>query len=385
MVAAGLAVAGCDTLQVASPNIVIGPGVSAGYSHTCAVAADGAVFCWGSNRYGELGIGSSDTLAHRTPARVPGLPLIAMVSAGEFRTCALTTSGTAWCWGLGAGGALGNGDVLSRESPSLVSGELAFKHISVGSHTCGMTAAGTAYCWGNGAYGQLGASDNASRLVPTLVAGGLSFTSISAGESHSCGTAGGVAYCWGMNAHGALGSGTPATTVLVPTAVFSSLSFASVRAGYRYSCAATAAGPTYCWGLNLWGELGAATPNSCLGFSDDFFPCSVTPLAVEGAPNMAAVAVGTTHTCGVTSGGEIHCWGANTSGQLGNGAASQQSQPAGKVSGTLTYALVTVGGNHTCGLTTSSAVYCWGSNVSGQLGDNSTQDRAAPSRVTFPR
>ncbi|MFI5280853.1 MAG: RCC1 domain-containing protein [Gemmatimonadales bacterium] len=384
-----LAVFGCEKSATAPAPSVIGS-VSAGLTHTCALTTDGSAFCWGGNRYGQLGTGSSDTLAHPMPARVAGGLRFSTISAGERHTCALTIAGSAWCWGNGSSGALGTGDTLTRMTPTAVAGGIAFASISagaggvgVGAHTCALTAGGVAYCWGNGVYGQLGGGTNTSSVAPAAVSGGLMFTSVSAGETHTCGVAGGAAYCWGFNAHGALGAGAPSSSVYAPSPVSGGLSFATVRAGFRYTCALTAVGAAYCWGLNQYGQIGALTPNSCLGFSDDVFPCSVTPLAVQGAPAMASVFAGSVHTCALTPGGQAYCWGANESGQLGDGTITQQRPAPASVPGGLVFNQLTLGGHHTCGLTTGGAMYCWGDNSSGQLGDGSTNGRSVPMPVAL--
>lgn len=379
-----LAATGCNTEDPFQPFQQSRLSVSAGNGHTCALSTDGTAYCWGSNRYGQLGIGSVDTLPHSTPLKVPGLPRMGAIAAGDQHTCGLSTSGTAYCWGNGGHGRLGNGDTLRHEDPTLVAGELSFTSISAGTHTCAIALGGVGYCWGNGVFGQLGNGGTTLKTVPTAISGGLSFTSLSAGESHACGTAAGVAYCWGYNAHGALGSGMATVTYTVPTAVSGALAFSSVSAGFRYTCATAAAAPPRCWGLNLWGELGAATPNSCLGFSDDFLPCSLTPLAVEDAPTMTRVAVSLQHTCGLTSAGDMYCWGANTSGQIGDGTVTAQPLAAGKVAGTLLFEQVSVGGSHTCGTTRIFEIHCWGGNLAGQVGDGSTSEQHLPVRVTLP-
>jgi len=381
-----LAATSCD-VGTNTPIIIIPPSVSAGYSHACAIDVDGTARCWGSNRYGELGIGSTDTLPHATPVKVGGLPKVALISAGQNRTCALSVSGAAFCWGRNSFGALGAGDTVTHTSPTAVSGGQTFTSISTGwNHTCARSGTGLAYCWGYGVYGQLGNGTNVSSSTPQQVSGSLTFTSISPGETHTCGTADGAAYCWGYNAHGAIGSGNPTDTKLDPTLISGGHDIAVVRAGFRYSCGVGfgTSSATYCWGMNLYGTLGASTPQTCLGFSDDMFPCSVTPVEVQGIPALSYVAVGTHHSCGIGGDGLAYCWGTNLAGELGRGTPSSAVQPAGPVSGSLAYSLISVGDRTTCGITVNGAIYCWGSNATGAIGDGTTTDAPAPTRVIFP-
>lgn len=165
---------------------------------------------------------------------------------------------------------------------------------------------------------------------------GLSFAVVSAGLLHTCGvTTTGAAHCWGWNLEGELGTGTttgpescpltqdisvPCSTMPVP--VVGGVSFASVSVGPSHSCGVTAAGAAYCWGWNLEAELGVGTtngPESCALSNGFLVPCSTTPVPVAGGVSFASVTVGGGHSCGITAAGVAYCWGNNSSGELGVG------------------------------------------------------------------
>jgi alpha-tubulin suppressor-like RCC1 family protein len=194
--------------------------ISAGGYRTCAVTSDGAGYCWGENSHGQLGDGT--TVNRSVPTAVRGGLHFVLISAGAVtHTCGLTTSGAAYCWGSNALGKLGDGTSTDRLTPAAVTGGLTFTAISVGSgnQTCGLTSSGSAYCWGVNDDGQLGDGTIITRSTPTAVAGGLSFVRLSAGNGHTCGvTVDLVAYCWGSNSNGQLGNGSTAPR-LVPTPV----------------------------------------------------------------------------------------------------------------------------------------------------------------------
>jgi alpha-tubulin suppressor-like RCC1 family protein len=244
-----------------------------------------------------------------------------------------------------------------------------FTALSAGdSYTCGVTSAGAAYCWGFGGDGELGDGTTTQRLTPVAVQGGLVFTAVTTAKvGHSCGlTNAGAAYCWGSNANGGqLGDGTT-TQRLTPAAVQGSLVFTALTAGGQHTCGVASAGAPYCWGNNDNGEIGDGTS----------LTNRLTPVAVQGGLAFTALSAGFQHTCGVTSAGAAYCWGLNINGQLGNGTASQRVTTPNAVGGVFT--VVTAGYYHTCGLTTAGAAFCWGSNSNGQLGDGTTNQRPSP-------
>ena len=303
---------------------------SGGFDHNCGVTTDGAGYCWGYNSNGQLGndngIGSSAYTT--TPAAVTGGLTYKAVSTGVYHTCGLATSGAIYCWGDNYSGQLGNGTTsYVNGTPVAVSGGLTFVAVTVSDqHSCGLTAAGAAYCWGDNGAGELGTGDTIPSTVPVPVTGGLSFVALSAGYAHGCGlTQAGAAYCWGNNGAGELGHGTTVRSTS-PVLVSGGLTFASISAGQDYTCGVTTGGAAYCWGDNSYGTLG----NSANLFTHNANP---TPLPVSGGLTFQTVSAGNLHTCGVTTTGTMYCWGDNSEGELGNGSATGGSVTPVLVSG----------------------------------------------------
>ena len=189
--------------------------ISAGFMHTCGLTTSGAAYCWGVNEVTELG---TSTYKGRwsvfKPEPVLGNHTFESLSAGRSHTCAVATDGGAYCWGWNQYGQIGNNfkGVIDRDStelytrtdymvfaPTPVAGGLKFKSVSTGIyHTCGVTTSGAAYCWGQNAVGQLGNGTTKDSNVPVAVAGGLVFESVSTSHFHACGvTTDGSTYCWG--------------------------------------------------------------------------------------------------------------------------------------------------------------------------------------------
>src|SRR5262249_39515169 len=145
--------------------------VSAGASHTCAFTSDGAVWCWGDNRFGQLGTG--DTVPHTSPVNIDpaDLPSVTEVYAGGQHSCALRVDNSLWCWGNNRFGQLGLGDTNPRLTPTRVdamSTEVAAAYAG-GAHTCAAKTDGSVWCWGNNQYGQIGADVGSLTTTPAQV------------------------------------------------------------------------------------------------------------------------------------------------------------------------------------------------------------------------
>lgn len=295
--------------------------ISAGEGHTCALTASGRAYCWGTNYDGQLGDGTTSPSFQNGPQAVIGGHRFASISAGDFFTCALTPRGKAYCWGTNEGGHLGDGTTndSNQNGPQAVIGSFAFARISAGDdHTCAITARGTAHCWGVNSWGELGDGTTVGSDVngPQAVIGGLIFASISVsrdgGDAHTCAlTALGNAHCWGRNNSGQLGDGTTNdSNQSGPQAVIGARTFVSIRAGEDFTCALTARGKAYCWGDNAFAQLGDGT------FADSGVN---GPQAVIGGRTFGSISAGDDHTCALTRRGVAYCWGYNLFGQLGDG------------------------------------------------------------------
>ncbi len=346
--------------------------VDAGGNHTCGVKTGGQAFCWGGNGDGQLGDGQQYTANAIAPTPVAGGLTFASMSAGDHHTCGVTIAGQVYCWGGANRGQLGDGTLTDRSTPGPVSGGLSFASVSLGGfHTCGVTTAGRAHCWGVNADGELADGTLTDKSAPSPVTGGLAFASVSAGYLHTCGvTTDGQAYCWGANSSGQLGQASAPADRSAPTPVPGGLAFASLSAGYAHTCGVTRDAQAYCWGANGSGQLGDGT------FTDRYAP---TPVA--GGLAFVSVSAGQAHTCGMTLAGQVYCWGRNLEGQLGDATAPADRSAPAPVSGELAFASLSAGEAHTCGVTTAGEVYCWGRNIHGQLGDGTLPDKAAPTPV----
>jgi alpha-tubulin suppressor-like RCC1 family protein len=352
--------------SVSAPAFVF---VTVGWDHSCGVTAGNVGYCWGNNQAGQLGVG--DKTKRLTPAPLFGGLPFATVEAGNFNTCGVTTANRAYCWGRN----VPNG---TRTRPTLVSSTLAFVQVSAGSnHFCGITTSGAAYCRGANESGQLGDGTRIERAQPVPVVGGLRFRQLSTSDYHTCGvTRDDQAYCWGDNVFGQAGNGAAggdqALSYTEPMRVAGDLRFKSVSAGTIFTCGITLAGRAYCWGSNLYGQLG-----------DETLIDRTRPTAVHGGHLFVQLDAGNSHVCGVTDDHGGYCWGRGAEGQLGIGfleTVSHGMQPR-RVLGSQRWRQIVAGGLHSCGVTMASVGWCWGNNQKGQLGDSTTANRSRPRKV----
>jgi alpha-tubulin suppressor-like RCC1 family protein len=264
-----------------------------------------------------------------------------------------------------------------------------------GAHSCALMADGTAQCWGDNGDGQLSDnSEDTNSLVPVSVSGITGLTpattavGVSTGGAHSCSLmADGTAQCWGANGDGQLGDNST-TNRSVPvsvsglTGLTAATTAVSVSAGSSHSCAVMADGTAQCWGANYNGQLGDNTTTN-----------SPVPVSVSGitgltpATTAVGVSTGGYHSCAVMEDGTAQCWGDNVFGQLGNNSTTNSPVPV-SVSGitgltpATTAVSVSTGNYHSCAVMADGTATCWGYNSDGQLGDNSTTNSPVPVSVS---
>jgi len=364
-----------EGLAASTPPLLLDiTAISLGPTYTCALSASGEVLCWGGNRLGQPGAGGIKDIQY-APKYVNELSDAIAIAAGDEHTCALTSMGVTKCWGYNRYGQLGNGTTANSLTPTDVIGlSSGVISISTGSqHSCALTTGGGVKCWGNNDWGQLGDGSYQYRTTPTDVIGLASgVIAISAGSGHTCAlTTGGSVKCWGYNFKGQLGDGT--TTIRWTPVDVSGLSsgIVAISGGYWHTCALTSIGTVKCWGFNQYGQLGDGTREQRL------IPTEVTGLS----SNIIAISSGHMHTCATTSEGTAKCWGLNRYGQLGDGSTIERWTPVGVSGLSSGVASISAGRWHTCALTLVGGVKCWGANQWGQLGDGTAIGHPTPGDV----
>jgi alpha-tubulin suppressor-like RCC1 family protein/uncharacterized protein YjdB len=359
------------TNAVTSVNMAIGTnpgGATMGGTTPVAAVAGTATF----SDITISAIGSGYTLvasaAGLTSATSPSFTVAGFLTLGTgfSESCGVTTAALTYCWGNNAGGALGGGSGIdSSATPVLVLGGHVFSTVGVGnSFACGATTGSAAYCWGTGTSGQLGNGSTGNSSVPVAVSGGILFSSVTG----PCGRAtSGAAWCWGDNSSGRLGNGTN-TNSSVPVPVSGGHNFAQVAAGSNaHACGVDTSNAAWCWGADGSGQLGdGATTDSNV------------PVAVIGGHLFAQVSAGSGgQSCGVTTAHAAYCWGSNANGLLGNGGGLGSSTPV-LVSGGILFTQVSSGTSSNCGVDTGGNAWCWGDGVAGELGNGASGPSNVP-------
>jgi len=363
--------------QAATPVDVQGlPGpvraLATGANHSCALLEDGRVSCWGDNRLGQLGDGSS-VEARATAGEVQGLgAAVTRIEAGDQHTCALLADGGVRCWGHNRFGQLGDDSTSNRTRPVAVQGLPGPVRALAGGtdSSCAVMHTGALYCWGP--QYPLGAFVDGSlraRLYPGFETG---YVDVEAGAYHFCALAGnGAVRCIGENVYGQFGTGPIDGSLGVDSPPGLAADVAQLSAGGDHTCARSASGTVQCWGDNRFGQLGI-----------DAISVRLVPTQVSGLTRgIRAVGVGSYHACALTDAGAVHCWGANNAGQLGDGSDRLRLTPVAVPALSSGVRALATGGASNCAITAERRAQCWGANFQGQLGIDLPLSSAPPRDV----
>lgn len=317
--------------------------LACGDFHTCALMSDHTVKCWGRNRGGELGDGTTED--KKLPVSVAGLSDVEEIALGANNTCARMKDRTVKCWGTGR---LFTSGITTKTAPTAIAGVTDAVELKAGGYmTCARLGSGAVTCWG---------------LEKKPTGEPKNATGIATAGVHGCAKLqDGSTKCWGegvwADGKGAFSKPGITNAELLGT-------------GDTFGCAITG-GTVACWGRNDSGELGTAPD----------FDDHPKPVAVPGVRAAKKISAAESHTCVVGGDGTVTCWGDNAESEMGRGTQTTSEGP-GPVTGLAGAVEVAVGTDHVCARTTSD-VYCWGSNRAGQLGDGTTERRMVPTKVRF--
>lgn len=398
-----VACSGLDPTVASTKAIAVGP------SFTCIAVASGEVCCWGNNDSGQLGNGTHTSSV--TGSRVVGLDDVVELSAAGSWTCGLTSAGEVYCWGdISSYYGIGFG-----VTPERVELEGVVSLSSGPDNTCALTGGGQVYCWGGNYFGVLGNEELPDGKEPVLIEELSGIDAISVSNYAACALRGnGTVACWGFNVYGQLGDIAEYdpnyyyyfVTATTPVDVVGVSDVVALTSNGEAFCVQESDGSVWCWGilpdatfeakptaptkLTDLGEVTSLTgiyagmcvtrPDQTLacwgyngqgGLGDGTLVSSSTPVSPVGLTDVVGVvgsSVGS-HVCALRANGSVACWGDNGQGQLGTGEVglSLSSVPL-EVAGDAQFVGLSLGNNHSCGMTATGEVWCWGANYNGELG-----------------
>ena len=375
--------------------------LGAGQRHSQAILADGTLWSWGLDNFGQLGNDVSDSVG--TNLIFASLPQLIgtngtsntnavwlSVTAGSRGfdvatnrpggfSLGLQTNGTLWAWGANQSGQLGLGNTIVTRIPAQVGSSSNWVQVEAGAtHTLALQRDGTLWAWGANESGQLGQGHTNSSLTPLRVGSESAWVEVRAGGFYSLARrADGSIWGWGANTANQLGV-TPATSRLSPTRIGTNSNWATLSAGLLHSLAVTTDGTLWAWGRGAAGQLGT-------GFSTN----SATPIRVGTNDGWTAVEAGLFHSFALQSGGVLHAWGANTNGQLGLGVIGSGGEanvrvPTPVPANASNTAWVEIqSSRHTVALDVAGQVWAWGFNSHGQVGNGVTNQTLSPVSLVF--
>lgn len=354
------------TALTATQGITVKSIVSNG-SGTCALSTQGRVWCWGTDRYGVLGLGNPKSgfgnLYSNHPIQITGIINAIQIDKGDDFACALLKTGTVKCWGEGISGQLGTGNRNSSAEPVDVKGLTGVVQVTTGSKfACALLTNKQVKCWGAntqmGSGTLLGTGKGDMYItVPTTVRGVTDAAQIDAGESRTCAvlTTGSVK-CWG---YGKRGDGATYVTN-IPNLVTGVTNAKSVEVGRSAACLTLTTGKVSCWGSD--------------------FDSSI-PVLVPSLENVSSMKFSPYRYCAVLTDSQVKCWGSELFGELGNGGSPKDEIETptviSQLSGTRELSVELYRG---CALFSPAQIKCWGHNY---IGDGITDSSTTPLPVTL--
>jgi alpha-tubulin suppressor-like RCC1 family protein len=403
--------------------------ITAGSAHTCYMLDNGSVKCWGSNTYGQLGLGNTTDSPNPSVVDLGSGIKAKAIAAGGNHTCAILDNSSIKCWGYNASGQLGLGNTNSLgdagsemgdnlDTVDLGSGITATAIAAGGNHTCAIIDNSSIKCWGKNSSGQLGLGstdnlgDGGSEMGDDLdtvdLGSGRTAKGIAAGGNHTCAILDNSAIkCWGLNQNGQLGLGNANNQGDAGSEMGDNLDAldlgtdriaTAISAGGSHTCAILNNSSIYCWGRSNEGQMGRggkAGDTQQVGDATNEMGDRLEVIELGTGRTATAIAAGDHHNCAILDNSSIKCWGANASGQLGLGNTENRgdldisansemgdSLPTLDLGTGRTARGIVAGDNQTCAILDNASIKCWGENTSGQLGlGNTTNQGVNPNQM----
>gem|GEM_PF-2307339 len=343
--------------------------LSLGSFHSSALKSDGTAWAWGNNSFGQLGNGT--LISANSPSQIGSDNKWVLISAScGGHTVASKADGSLWSFGYNYYGQLNNGTLLNNSSPILISTDDKWLDISGGySHSVGLRTNGTLWAWGANSYGQVGDGTTVQKNNPTQIGTDNQWVGVETGAYFSLGLkANGTLWSWGNNPEGQLGDGTVVLKTS-PIQVGTDNKWVSMSAGFDHSLGLKSDGTLWAWGRNTSGQLGDGTNIQ-----------KTTPVQIGTDNKWVSISAGSNFSLGLKSDGTLWAWGNSSNGQLGDGTTINKNTPIQIGTDTKWYS-ISAGQNSVLAKKTDGTLWSWGNNSVGQLGDGTQVAKLNPTQV----
>lgn len=350
------------------------------------VSEELALFAWGRNSYGQLGLGNSGMVTTSSPTQVGTDTSWSFVSADPFgSTTALKNNGTLWAWGLNRTGQLGNGTTTDLSSPVQIGSDTTWSFVDGGYTVLALKTNGTLWGWGRNGNGQIGVSDTSNRSSPVQIGTSTDWAKISSNGSDIITIPFGVSmaiknngslWSWGNNALGQLGQGNN-TYLSSPVQVGTDTNWQAVGGNGAFTVALKNTGTIWSCGWNAYGQLGDGTTTNRNSF---------VQIGTGSTGDWVSIKAGTSlfipgpHTVALKSNGTLWSWGRNTQGQLGLGNTTNRSSPV-QIGVDTDWKYVFASSSQTLAIKSNGTLWGWGRNSYGEFLKGDTTGRSSPVQI----
>jgi alpha-tubulin suppressor-like RCC1 family protein len=338
--------------------------------HKLGIKSDGTLWGWGSNQFGQLGDGTTNS--QTVPEQIGTATNWVDIAANAGSSYGITADGKLWAWGVNNAGQLGDGTSNNSLVPEQIGTATNWVHVSAcESHCFAITTDHHMWGWGYGTYLN---SDGNSSSVPVQIGTDHDWATVSSGNAHTIAMkTNGTIWGWGRNAEGEAGTGIDPDNVVSPTQIGTATNWVTVSCGYDHTLAVTADGKLWAWGANYAGEIGDGTTTNV----------TAGPEQIGTATNWKSVAGGYTHSLAITTDGHLWAWGENNLGELGDGTTTDELAPE-QIAPLTNWLYVQATEEGSLGLTSDNTAWTWGRNVEGEVGDGTIINRPSPTNLGAP-
>ena len=372
IVVTGLTSGRSYTVTVSATNLYGPSGMSDASNSATAKQFYGTLWGWGENSKGEIGLG--DTTDRSSPTQIGAITTWNGVAGGGYSSIFLKTDGTVWTTGYNDKGQLGVGDTTTRSSPVQVGALTTWSSVEAatgaGQFCVAIKTDGTLWSWGWNNYGQLGDSSTTDRSSPVQVGALTDWLSVSAGHYNTVAIkTDGTIWTFGQNDKGQLADGTTSNRSS-PVQVGALTDWSTVSAGYSHILTRKTDGTLWAWGFRAQGQIGNGAAAIDAGYSS---PVQVGALTTWNPPGAGGYSSYASRTDGT-----MWAWGYNTVGQLGQGNTTNTSSPV-QIGALTNWGSKSTGAIYSfANLKTDGTIWACGRNTTGELGDGTATNRSSP-------